>query len=123
MQKLTNCSVPFLVRDLPVLLVILDVDDGCLELPSWNLAVEQDVALTVRAMLELGKKEVCHDPTDDSGTSPDITALARKVPSCRVEHVRGQIDHGDLGHIVGGTTDTGAQRAKTDRGRLGNDGV
>jgi hypothetical protein len=96
------------------LLVILDVNNSRLELPGRDLAIEQDVAFTVRAVLELRKEEVGHHPADASGASPDVTALACEIPSCRVEHLRGEIDHGDLGDVVGGTTDTGAQSAETD---------
>ena len=74
-------------------------------------------------MLELRKAEVGHDPADDGGAAPDVPALAGEIPSGRVEQPRGQVDHGDLGNVVGGTTDAGAQSAKTDGGRLGNDGV
>ena len=96
------------------LIVVLDVNDGRLELPGGNSAVEQDVDFTVRAVLELRKEEEGRDPADASGTSPDVTALACEIPSGRIEHPRGQIDHGDLCDIVAGTTDTGAQSAKTD---------
>jgi hypothetical protein len=96
------------LSDRHALLVVFDVEDGRLELPGGNLVVEQNVDLTVRAVLELRKEEVGHHPADASGTSPDVTALACEIPSGRVEHLRGQIDHGDLRDIVGGTTDTGA---------------
>lgn len=87
LQKLTKC--PFHLIDRHALLIILNVNNGRLELPSRNFAIEQNVAFTVRAVLELRKKEVGHHPADASGTSPDVTALACEVPSCRVEHLRG----------------------------------
>ena len=90
------------------LLVLLDVNNSRLELPGRNLAIEQDVHFTVRAVLELRKEEESHDPADASGSSPDVTALACQVPSGRVEHLRGEVDHGNFGDVVGGTTDTGA---------------
>lgn len=74
-------------------------------------------------MLELRKEEVGHDPADASRTTPDVTAFAGKVPPSRVEHLRGEIDHGNLRDVVAGTTDTGAEGAKADGGRLGNDGI
>jgi len=79
----------FLLIDRYALLVILNVNNGRLKLPSSDLAIEQDVAFTVRAVLEFRKKEEGHHPADASGTSPDVTALACEVPSCWVEHLRG----------------------------------
>jgi hypothetical protein len=38
------------------LLVILDVNNGRLELPGRDLTIEKDVAFKIRAVLELGKK-------------------------------------------------------------------
>ena len=38
------------------LLIFLNVNDGRLELPGSNLAVEQDVSLTIRAVLQLRKE-------------------------------------------------------------------
>lgn len=74
-------------------------------------------------MLELRKEEVGRDPADDGGAAPDVTALAREVPAGGVEQLRGQEEHGDLGDVVGGTADTGAEGTEADRGRLGDDGV
>jgi hypothetical protein len=105
------------------LLVVLDVNNGRLELPGRDSAIEQDIAFTVRAVLELRKEEEGHNPADASGATPDVTTLACEIPPGRVEHLRGEIDHRDFRDIVGGATDTGAQSAKTDGGRLGNDGV
>lgn len=63
----------------------------------------QDVDFAIRAMLHLREGKVRDDPADRC-----------EVPSCGVEHLRSEIDHRDLGNIVGGTTDTSAQSAKTD---------
>jgi hypothetical protein len=100
------------LTDCHALLVIFRVDDGRLELSSWNLAVEQDIALTVGAMLELREEEESHAKADAGSTPPDVTTLSCQVPPCWVEHLRGEIDHWDLSDIVGGTTDTGTQGAK-----------
>ena len=80
------------------LLVIAHVDDSLLKLPSRNPAVEQDVKLAVRAVLELREEEVGHDPADKSGAAPDVAALASHVPAGGVEHLRREIDHRNLGH-------------------------
>lgn len=94
-----------------------------LELAGGDPAIEQDVALTVGAVLELGEEEVGHDPADEGGAAPDVAALAGQIPPGWVEHLGREVDHGDLGHVVGGAADAGAQRAETDRRRLGDDGV
>lgn len=101
----------------------MDVDDGRLELPGGHLAVEQDIDLTVRAVLELGQEEEGHDPAHARGAAPDEAALARDVPPRRVEQLRGEVDHGDLGDVVGGPADARAQGAEPHRRRLGDDGV
>lgn len=105
------------------LLVVLDIDEGRLELPGGNLAIEEDVELTVRAILELRKAKVGSDPADDSGASPDISTLASKVPSGRVEELRSQVDHGDLRDVVGGATNTSAQGTEAHRRRLCDDSI
>ena len=116
-------SLLFHLIDRHTLLIILDVNEGGLELPGRNSAIEQDVTLTIRAVLELRKEEERHHPADASRSSPDVAALACEIPSRRIEQLRGQVDHGDLRDIVGGATYGGAQGAKADRGRLGDDGV
>lgn len=105
------------------LLVVLDIDDSRLELPGRDLAVEQDVRLTVRAVLELGKAKVGRHEADDGGATPDVAALAREVPARGVEQLRGEVDHGDLGDVVGGAADAGAEGAEAHGGGLGDDGV
>ena len=74
-------------------------------------------------MLELRKEEESHNPADGSRTSPHVTAFAREIPSGRVEHLGGEVDHGDLRDVVGSTANTGAQRAESDGRCLGDDGV
>ena len=75
------------------LLVIAHVDDSLLELPSRDPAVEQDVKLAVRAVLELGQEEVGHDPADESSAAPNVATLASHVPAGGVEHLRREVDH------------------------------
>lgn len=94
------------------LLVVFDIDNSMFELPGRNPAIEQDITLTVRAVLEFGQKQERHDPADKSGAAPDITALACEIPSGRVEHLRGEIDHGNLGDVIGSAPDTGTQRTQ-----------
>jgi hypothetical protein len=105
------------------LVVVLDINNGALELPGRYLTVEQNVNFTVRAVLELGQEEVGHDPAENSGASPDVTTLARQIPPGWVQHLRGQEDHWNLGNIVRGTADTSAQSAETDGRCLGNNGI
>lgn len=105
------------------LLIVLDIDYSLLELPGRNLAVEEDIKLTVRAVLHFRQEEVCQDPAHNRGAAPDETTLARHVPTSRVEQLRRQVDHGNFGNVVRSATDTGAQSAKAHRGRLGDDGV
>jgi len=94
--------------DRRALLVILDVENGRSEFPGRNLSIEQNINLTIRAVLELRKEEVRHYPADKGSTSPDVTAFACEVPSCGVKHLRGQIDHGNFRDIVSGTTNSSA---------------
>lgn len=108
---------------MPALLVLLDLNNSRPEFTRWNFAVEQDINLTVRAVLELRKEEECHDPTDKSGTSPDVSTLSSKIPSCGIEQPLGQIDHSNLGYVVCSTSDSSAESAKTNGRCLGNDGV
>ena len=96
------------------LFVVLNINDGRLELSGGNSPIEQNVSLTVRTMLKLRKEEVSHDPADACSTTPDIAALACNVPSGWVEQLGGQIDHRNLSDIIGGTADACAQSAKTD---------
>lgn len=104
------CYIDFTNRH--TLLVVLRVNNGRFELSGRNFAVEQDIALTVRAVLELREEEEGHNEANASSTTPDVTALSRQVPSRWVEHLRGKIYHWDLGDIVSGTANTGAQGAK-----------
>lgn len=60
-------------------MVILDIDDRLLPLASRHLAVEQDVDLTVRPALHLGQVEVGDDEAEETGATPDVTALATKI--------------------------------------------
>ena len=104
-------------------MVVLNIDDGALELPGGNLTVEQNIGLTVGSVLKLRQEEEGRDEADDGSTSPDVTTLASKIPSSRVEKLRSKVDHGDFSNVVGGTTDTSAEGTETDRGGLSNDGV
>lgn len=74
-------------------------------------------------MLELRQTEVSKDPADDRSTSPDVTALSSQVPASGVQHLRGEVDHRNLGNVVGSAADTSAQGTQTDGRGLGDDGV
>lgn len=101
----------------------MGIDDSLLELSGRDLAVEQDIRLTVRTVLELRKTKVGRNKANNSSASPDITTLASHVPASGVEELGGEVDHGDLSNVVCGTANTGAESTETHRGRLGNDGV
>lgn len=58
------------------LLVVVDIDNLLLPVSSIDLALEQDVDLTVRAALHLREMEVCCDQTQEACSAPDVTALA-----------------------------------------------
>ena len=122
LRNLARTLVPLSVHH-NTSLIILDINNNLLELPSRNPAVEQDIGFAVGAVLELRQEEVGHNPAYGSGTSPYVTALACKVPSGGIEHLGGQVDHGNLRNVVGGATNTGAQGAESDGRRLGNDSV
>lgn len=57
----------------------MDIDDGLLPLAGLDLALEQNVDLSVRSVLHLRKPDECHDQADETGTRPDITTLATEV--------------------------------------------
>jgi hypothetical protein len=59
--------------------VILDIDDRLLPLASGHLAVEQDVDLTVRPALHLRQVEEGDDEAEETGTTPNVAALAAEV--------------------------------------------
>lgn len=61
------------------LLVGLDVDSSLGPLAGGDLAVEQNIDFAVRTVLHLRQVEVCEDKADETGTSPNITALATKI--------------------------------------------
>ena len=74
-------------------------------------------------MLELGKTEVSDDPANNSSGTPNITALSSQVPAGRVEQLRSEVDHGNLGNVVSSATDTSAESAEADGRGLCDDGV
>lgn len=126
-RKYIYCSAPMLksqqVYCSKTLLIVSNIDDSRLELPGRDLTVEQDIKLTVRAVLELRQEEEGHNPAHTGGASPDEATLARDVPARGVEQLRREVDHGDLGDVVGGAADTRAQGAEPHGGGLGDDGV
>ncbi|KAG9571472.1 hypothetical protein KCU71_g30, partial [Aureobasidium melanogenum] len=58
------------------LLIIVDIDLGVLPVTRVNLALEQNIDLTVRSALHLRNAEVCGDETDEASTAPDVATLA-----------------------------------------------
>lgn len=61
------------------LLVSVELDDSLLPLAGRNLALEEDVDLTVRTTLHLRQEEVRHNETEETSASPDVTALSAEV--------------------------------------------
>lgn len=92
----------------------MDINNSFLELPSRNLAVEQDINLTVRPMLKLRQTEVSQNPANQCSTRPNIPTLTRQVPASGVEHLGREVNHWDFRDVVRSTTDTGTERAQTD---------
>ena len=72
-----------------LLLVVVDIDDRLLPLAGGDVAVEHDIDLTVRSVLHLRQEEVRKHQTDESGSAPDVSALAAEVAAEGIEHVRG----------------------------------
>lgn len=61
------------------LLVGLCVDLSLGPVACVDLTLEQNVDLAVRAALHLGEEEVCDNEAEETGTGPNVTALAAKV--------------------------------------------
>lgn len=74
-------------------------------------------------MLQLGQEEEGHDPTDDRGATPHIATLARQIPARGIQHLGGEVDHRDLGDVVGCSSDARGQGSETHGGGFGDDGV
>lgn len=104
-------------------MVILNINDRLLELPSRHLAVEENIQLAITPPLELGQTEVRADETDRRSATPNISALACQIPAGRVQHLTGQVDHGDFGDVVCASSDAGGEGAESHGARLGDDGV
>jgi hypothetical protein len=81
LQALTNSFVCSL-------LVVLDVEHCRSKLSSRDLSLEQDINLSVRSVLELGKAKESDDKADSGGTAPNVPTLPSEVPPGRVEHLR-----------------------------------
>lgn len=61
------------------LLVGRNIDLGLGPLAGRNLALEQNVDLAIGAALHLRQIEECQGEAEETGTSPNVTALATKV--------------------------------------------
>lgn len=68
-----------------ILMVVSNINDGRLELPGRNPAVEQDIRLMISALLELRKKEQGREEAHNGYASPDVSTLAGEIPSSWVE--------------------------------------
>lgn len=105
----------------PRLLVVVDVDGGVLPLAGGDVTVEENVDLSVGAVLHLGQPDVRRRQTDKSRGGPDVTGPAGQVGTLGVEHPGGQVDAGDVDNVVRGTTDAGGERPEADGRRLSDD--
>jgi hypothetical protein len=119
------------------LLVSCNVNFGLGPLAGRNLALEQNVNLTVGAALHLRQEKVCQHEAEETSTTPDVTALATEVGlllyvsnsnDCRsrksyirVKHVAREENAGNVDHVVGSASNTSSQRPKTNRRGLSND--
>jgi len=108
---------------MPHLVVVLDIDDGLLELSRRDLAVEQNVQLAITPTLEFRQAKKCASETDSSSATPDISALACKIPTSRVQHLTGQVNHRNLRNVVRSATDSSGQSPQPHGARFGDDGV
>jgi hypothetical protein len=61
------------------LLVILHIDNSVLPLPSRDTPLKHDVNSAVGSPFHLRQVEMCHDQPEQTGATPDVTALAAKV--------------------------------------------
>jgi hypothetical protein len=78
MQKSHEAFRSFVDRR--ILLVVPHVNHGRLELPGRDPAIEQDIAFTVRAVLELGKEEVGPSPSRRRRYLPRRNRICRQGP-------------------------------------------
>lgn len=104
-------------------MVILDINDSLLELSCGHLTVEQNVQLAVTPALKFWQSEVCTDEAHRCSAAPDVSTLACQVPAGRVQHLTGEVDHGDFGNVVCTSAHTSRERPQSDGARFGNDGV
>ena len=65
----------------------MDIDNGLLPLAGRNLALEENVDLSVRSVLHFRKPDVGHGQTEGTGTSPNVTTLATEVGALEDELV------------------------------------
>jgi hypothetical protein len=103
------------------LFVILHINNGLLPLPSRHLTLEQDVDLTEGSFFHLWNPDVRHGSADKGGPSPDVAALATKVPLVRVEHVAAEEDARNIDQVVGTSSNTGGQWPETNGRCLADD--
>jgi hypothetical protein len=64
---------------IPLLLVVLGVDDGILPLASRHMAIEEDVDLAVGSALHLWDVEVGKSETEECRACPNITTFSAEV--------------------------------------------
>lgn len=104
-------------------MVLRNVDDSLLEMSRRHLAVEKNIQLAVTPSLEFGQAKVRADEADRRSAAPNVATLACQIPAGRVQHLTGEIDHGDFCYVVGTSADTGRERSQSDRRCLCNDRV
>lgn len=94
-------------------MVILNINDRLLELSCRHLTSEENVQLAITPALELRQTKVCADEADRRSATPNVSALARQVPAGRVQHLAGEVDHGDFGDVVCASADAGGEGAQS----------
>jgi len=102
------------------LLIIPKINNRLLKLPRGHLPIKQNIRLSIRPVFQLRQTEERNNPAYHGGTAPHIATLARKIPAGRIQHLRSEIDHGDLSGVVSSASDTRAEGAQTDGGGFGD---
>lgn len=104
-------------------LVILDINDRALELPRWNLALEENVQLAITPPLELWQAEEGADEAYGRSATPDVSALSGEVPTRRVKHLTCEENHRNLCNVVCTSSDASGERSQSHGARFRDDGV
>ena len=124
-QKFANSRPlpPFQDQHPLILVVILHINNRLLELPRRHLAVEQNVQLAITPPLQIRQPKERTRETNSRRPAPNIPALARQIPPCRVQHLTRQVNHRDLRNVVRSSPNSGGQSSQANGAGFGDDGV